>query len=581
MRGIFAAPALCILHLVYYHYLLCVLLVSGLATNNSSPSHSIKLSPLRTIFSSHYERGSLPPASLRQPVLSSRGLAGRGVGSNRSVAHQAPLLNLIGSIGRLFGGGGESTTAPPTTTQATPALLTTTNMSVARRFVYPEVNEIDFAQGVLGGEISAQGGSAQGGGGMGTGSAPDIIDPGEASRLRGGLTPASARLGSSAVGTAGAGRIVGAALPQPPLTFQQQAQLALGIRPPQASGSLQPSSTAGGGQRFVFAEVNELDFAQGVVGQSQEQFQSQLQPQFSPVIQANVIIPSSSGGGGNGYGPPASYSGINSYASNFASSGSSGYGSSYSLYCFSADSPVRLADGSGREKRMDELEVGDWVLSIRHRDGGGAELRVAPTQVRGWLHREPAVDAQFHRVQLESGRTLEATGRHLIYTTGEGRCALGSPLRLATADALRKGDCLYVTSDGCDDRSLRLERIVDVATIIKRGIYAPLTATGNLFVGDVLVSCYTRASEAAPAADGSVGSGVAGAILQQTVFNLAVGVTECWRRYLHVLLRLLFERSGDDHAVNDSRSVVAEGPGPPVGDLGASVLLHLSEFILP
>ena len=58
------------------------------------------------------------------------------------------------------------------------------------------------------------------------------------------------------------------------------------------------------------------------------------------------------------------------------------------LYCFGADSTVQLANGE--EKRMDKLELNDFVKSLGE---DFTETSVFP--ITGWLHRMEEVDAEF------------------------------------------------------------------------------------------------------------------------------------------------------------------------------------------
>src|SRR5689334_16543351 len=119
--------------------------------------------------------------------------------------------------------------------------------------------------------------------------------------------------------------------------------------------------------------------------------------------------------------------------------------------CFSGEALVRLHDGG--LKRMDQLEVGDWVLALSR---GGS---VVVSRVESWVHRNPQRRATFRRVRLDSGKALQLTANHFIYKRSGG-CGDGaqgptppSPRRhlnlqdvalgpLKEAGDLRAGDCL-------------------------------------------------------------------------------------------------------------------------------------------
>jgi hypothetical protein len=204
---------------------------------------------------------------------------------------------------------------------------------------------------------------------------------------------------------------------------------------------------------------------------------------------------------------------------------------------------------------MNELEVGDWIWGLRHRDDGDENEEdcdengeVVPIRVSGWLHREPETVTNFHRLQLESGRVLEATAKHLIYTA---KCHPNSvsALTRVTVDSLRPGDCLYTTFNNNGDNSFGVERIVLVErrSVTKRGIFAPLTATGTLFVDGVLVSCYMQLP----------GSGTT-SVLQRTLFDNAEWWSWLW-----------------DNETGDRVEVK-----PPGGTILSSLAIYVSEFVL-
>ncbi|WKY01949.1 hypothetical protein Q1695_015731 [Nippostrongylus brasiliensis] len=140
--------------------------------------------------------------------------------------------------------------------------------------------------------------------------------------------------------------------------------------------------------------------------------------------------------------------------------GTSGY------YCFTGDTKVNLIDGS--EKRMDELNVQDWVQTLI-----GSEVKYAP--VTFWLHKVPSQTADFLRIELSDGSDLKLTSKHFIYKT---KCATdGDEITSARqmsreavlAEKVRVGDCLYRVTE--DERVL-LTRVVEVSTIIVNGVLA-------------------------------------------------------------------------------------------------------------
>ncbi|KHN71244.1 Warthog protein 6 [Toxocara canis] len=148
-----------------------------------------------------------------------------------------------------------------------------------------------------------------------------------------------------------------------------------------------------------------------------------------------------------------------------------------SLQCFSGDMTIETPDGI-REIRS--LKTGDKVLSIE-----GPFISYAPVIM--FLHRVENETAEFNLITMEGNRQLKLTDFHLIYVTN---CQFGEALHLVHSKNLRKGQCLHVI--GNDKNFIERARIVNVTRIVQRGIYAPLTATGDIFVNSVLSSCHSN-----------------------------------------------------------------------------------------
>lgn len=73
--------------------------------------------------------------------------------------------------------------------------------------------------------------------------------------------------------------------------------------------------------------------------------------------------------------------------------------------CFSADSLVTTVTG---QKRMDELQIGDYVLV----PSSGNVLKYEKVEM--FYHREPKTRTNFVVLYTKSGRKLSLTGRHLL-----------------------------------------------------------------------------------------------------------------------------------------------------------------------
>jgi len=145
-------------------------------------------------------------------------------------------------------------------------------------------------------------------------------------------------------------------------------------------------------------------------------------------------------------------------------SGSGGGGGGGGLgACFSGDNLVQV-QGTGNVL-MSELQVGDRVLT-------SAE---SYEPVYAFGHRHETVKTTFVKFLVESGSWLEMTGAHLIHVKGKAH-----PVR---ADSVEVGESLV----GKEGENLMITKIKEVN---KKGIYAPLTASGNLVVNSLIASSY-------------------------------------------------------------------------------------------
>uniref|UniRef100_A0AC34FM37 Uncharacterized protein n=1 Tax=Panagrolaimus sp. ES5 TaxID=591445 RepID=A0AC34FM37_9BILA len=155
----------------------------------------------------------------------------------------------------------------------------------------------------------------------------------------------------------------------------------------------------------------------------------------------------------------------------------------FRFLCFSGDTTVTTLNG--KEKRLDELEINEWVLS------SGGNVAVGYSKVNSWLHRMPKVEAEFIKFILEDGKELKITNKHFIY---RGDCsqknasvAINVALKdMVYAEDVKSTDCLFV-KNGLELVETKISKIETVKEI---GIYAPMTESGNIIVNDILASCY-------------------------------------------------------------------------------------------
>ncbi|KAK0396362.1 hypothetical protein QR680_001689 [Steinernema hermaphroditum] len=198
----------------------------------------------------------------------------------------------------------------------------------------------------------------------------------------------------------------------------------------------------------------------------------------------------------NGYSGYGSFAGAPDLNSAFAS-----------LQCFSGDMTVQTPSGI---KLVKDLQVGDMVLSIQ-------ESLISYSPVVMHLHKAENEDAVFNRIITEDGYELELTDYHLIYSSKCGEDSTRS-MKLVQAYKVREGHCVYVVAHG--DQRLKASKVVSFTKIEGKGIYAPLTATGDILVSNVLASCHTN---------------IAAQTLQQTFFS--------WWRALERLLSRTSQRN--------------------------------------
>ncbi|KAI6173326.1 Intein splicing protein [Aphelenchoides besseyi] len=178
------------------------------------------------------------------------------------------------------------------------------------------------------------------------------------------------------------------------------------------------------------------------------------------------------------YGGAPAYG--NGYGTGYGSGGGGG-----SMFCFTADTMVRLS--SGEQKRMDELKQGDWVLSAN-----GSQMVYA--NVESWIHRMPEIEADFHRIELTDGKVLKLTAKHYLYKT---ECtAEDRPIAFEKvnshpvyAERVNEGDCLYAIPENENSYFVQ-KRVKKVDIVTERGIYAPMTSNGDIVVNDIFASCF-------------------------------------------------------------------------------------------
>lgn len=136
-----------------------------------------------------------------------------------------------------------------------------------------------------------------------------------------------------------------------------------------------------------------------------------------------------------------------------------------------------------------ELREGDLVMAL---DASGA-LTFSPVLL--FLDRDPTESTLFVVAHLASGRSITLTPYHLLYvldkedTNDTALLATGLSTRAVFAKQAAVGQ--YLLATGNNNKSAPVfDEITRLETKVLRGVYAPLTAEGNLFVNSVLASSY-------------------------------------------------------------------------------------------
>lgn len=142
--------------------------------------------------------------------------------------------------------------------------------------------------------------------------------------------------------------------------------------------------------------------------------------------------------------------------------------------CFPGESTVLTS--SGHKKKLADLRIGEKVLS---RDSKTNKLVFS--EVILFLDYDPSQKRQFLTIKLASGRILTVTSTHLVLT-GDSK-----NVRTIFAQFIKVGDVLLVR----DSNNIMTEdSVVEISSVVRTGVYAPLTQLGTVVVNDVVVSCY-------------------------------------------------------------------------------------------
>ena len=145
--------------------------------------------------------------------------------------------------------------------------------------------------------------------------------------------------------------------------------------------------------------------------------------------------------------------------------------------CFPNDAAltIKFEDGSIGTRRMDELRVGDNVLSAS-----------GFSRVFAFMDHAANADGAFVTLRTVNGSSLSMTADHIIWA--------GSPMAPINAATIKAGDTLWLASPSATSASPVLvpSVVADIDWQAKEGLHAPLTADGSVVVNGVLTSSYAK-----------------------------------------------------------------------------------------
>jgi len=143
---------------------------------------------------------------------------------------------------------------------------------------------------------------------------------------------------------------------------------------------------------------------------------------------------------------------------------------------------------AGTWMRMDELQIGDNVLTGSSNDDGGLSY----SKIYSFGHYAPDHMGNYLQIQAEGmNKPLEISAQHLIYIYNNHPNLSGKKF-LVPAQDIKVGDSLVSGIDGTPAtvRSIRKVQL--------KGVFAPYTFLGNIVVNQVLASNYVMLANEFP-----------------------------------------------------------------------------------
>lgn len=128
---------------------------------------------------------------------------------------------------------------------------------------------------------------------------------------------------------------------------------------------------------------------------------------------------------------------------------------------------ARVMVGHGEWRRMDELNIGDVVMSGKRNT----------SEIFMFSHRDPRKSHKFVRLGLEDGGYLTLTAAHYLYLNND---------KMVNAGSVKLGDVLATPNRQGSE-------VVSIDEVWESGLYNPHSLSGELVVEGIRTSCYTTA----------------------------------------------------------------------------------------
>jgi len=129
---------------------------------------------------------------------------------------------------------------------------------------------------------------------------------------------------------------------------------------------------------------------------------------------------------------------------------------------------------------MDALKIGQQVLVMNE-----ATHEMVYEPVDSFIHRRADIETRFIDLSTSAGTHMSLTPGHMVPVAD---CVTGASITLKAASEASVGECVLVNENG----QIRPAQISTRSESVKTGIFAPLTKSGTVMVGNTVGSCYSN-----------------------------------------------------------------------------------------